>query len=57
MIFVQPGQNLAQILASAPPGERIVLPEGTFRAKCVVSAPGLTVEGAGPDKTAVVWDS
>ncbi len=56
MIFVQPGQNLAQILASAPPGERICLPEGTFRAKCVVSAPGLTVEGAGPDKTAVVWD-
>ncbi len=56
MIFVQHGQNLAEVFASAAPGEHIVLPEGDFRVKAMITVPGLTVEGAGMDRTRIVWD-
>lgn len=56
MILVQQGQNLSEILSSAAPGEHIVLPEGEFRIKCMIETPGLTLTGAGADKTRVVWD-
>ena len=56
MIFVQHGQNLDEIFSRAAPGEHIVLPEGEFRVKLKISTPGLTITGAGPDKTSIVWD-
>ncbi len=56
MIFVQHGDDLSGILTNSPAGEEIVLPEGTFRVKSEVTVPGITLTGAGMDKTVIVWD-
>lgn len=55
MIFVQTGDDLSQILSSAPPGEQIILPEGVFSAKILLKTPNLTLTGAGMDKTVIRW--
>ena len=56
MILVQPGQDLGNILANAAPGEDIRLAEGVWRLKAMITAPGVTVTGAGMDKSVIVWD-
>lgn len=56
MIFVQHGDDLSNIFKNCAPGEHICLPEGTFRAKTELTVPGVTVQGAGMDKTVIVWD-
>ena len=56
MICVLPGDNLQQIFDFCPPGETIILPEGEFRAKSVIRTPGVTIIGAGMDKTVLIWD-
>ncbi len=56
MILVQPGQDLGNILANAAPGEDIRLAQGVWRLKAMITAPGVTVTGAGMDKSVIVWD-
>lgn len=56
MIFVQHGDDLSNIFKNCAPGEHICLSEGTFRVKTELTVPGVTVQGAGMDKTVIVWD-
>lgn len=55
-IFVAPGQELQPILDRAPENGVIRLAEGTYRCKAVIRTPGLTIIGAGADKTTIVYD-
>lgn len=56
MICVNPADNFQAALDSAGPGGVIQLAPGEYRAKAVVSAPGLTLLGAGAERTRIVWD-
>ena len=56
MLFVQPWENLQEILDRARPGQTVRLAPGEYRAKAIISTPGLTLEGAGADRTRIVWD-
>lgn len=56
MISVKPEQNLQEILDRAQPGEEIFLTEGDFRVKATIFTPGLTICGAGADRTRILWD-
>lgn len=56
MLFVQPWENLQEILDRARPGQTVRLGPGEYRAKAVIRTPGLTLEGAGADRTRIVWD-
>ena len=56
MIDVGPNGNLQKILDMAPPGETVRLSEGEYRCKTTVFTPGLTLCGAGADRTRIVWD-
>ena len=56
MINVESNSNLQQILDAAPPGETVRLAEGEYRCKTTVFTPGLTLCGAGADRTRIVWD-
>ena len=49
-------ENLQDVLDVAPPGTVIRLPAGVFRQKAVVRTPGLTLIGAGRDRTVIVFD-
>lgn len=55
MTKIQPGDDLQKALDSAAPGETIRLAPGEYRAKTSISVPELTIEGAGADKTLIVW--
>ena len=56
MINADPNQNLQEIFDTAPPGETIRLAEGDYRCKTTVFTPGLTICGAGADRTRIIWD-
>ena len=56
VISVRTDSDLQKIFDSAAPGETVILPEGTFRQKCKITTPGLTVVGAGADKTVLIYD-
>ena len=56
MIDAGPGRNLQELFDAAPPGETIRLGEGEYRCKTTIFTPGLTILGAGPDRTRIVWD-
>ena len=56
MINVEPNRNLQEVLDAAPPGETVRLAEGEYRCKTTVFTPGLTLCGAGADRTRIVWD-
>ncbi len=56
MICVNPADDFQAALDSAGPGGVIQLAPGEYRAKAVVSAPGLTLLGAGAERTRIVWD-
>ncbi len=56
MILTHPGQDLQAVLSKAPPGATIRLEAGEYRAKAAVFTPGLTLVGAGADRTRIVWD-
>lgn len=56
MISVREGDDLAGILSAAPPNEDIFIHEGVYRVKAAIRTPGLTITGAGPDRTVIVWD-
>lgn len=56
MLDIHPGQDLQKALDKAPPGAVVRLAEGEYRAKAAVFTPGLTLIGAGADRTRIVWD-
>ncbi|MBQ9033568.1 MAG: pectin esterase [Lachnospiraceae bacterium] len=53
---ITPFDNLQGVFDQACPGDKIQLSEGVFRIKATVFVPGLTICGAGSDKTIIVWD-
>ena len=55
ILEVHPGQSLQQALDRAQPGDTLRLSEGEYREKAVISTPGLTLEGAGAERTRIVW--
>ena len=55
MILTHPGEDLQRVLDSAPPGASIRLAEGEYRVKAALFTPGLTLAGAGADRTRIVW--
>lgn len=55
MRTLHPGDDLQKALDSAFPGQTLYLAEGEFRAKTSISVPGLTLVGAGADRTRIVW--
>ena len=56
MINADPNTNLQKILDTARPGETIRLAEGDYRCKTTIFTPGLTLCGAGSDRTRIIWD-
>ena len=56
MLHVKPGDSLQQAFDRAGAGGVVRLAEGEYRAKPVVLTPGLTIQGAGADRTRIVWD-
>ena len=55
-IQAKPGDDLQQVFDTAPRGSVIRLEAGEYRCKSVIRTPGLTVLGAGADRTRIVWD-
>lgn len=56
MIQIDPGCSLQKAFDAARPGETIQLAGGEYRAKTVLFTPGVTLRGAGADRTVIVWD-
>ena len=54
-ITVQPGANLQAAFDSAAEGSVIHLAEGVYRQKVMIRTTGITVIGAGAEKTALVY--
>jgi len=48
--------DLQYILDHANEGDVLELAEGTYRIKCKIHTPHLTIRGAGADRTRIVWD-
>ncbi|MBR3359141.1 MAG: hypothetical protein IKG46_15110 [Solobacterium sp.] len=48
--------NLQKVFDNARPGDVLELSEGTYRIKSKIRVPGLTIRGAGMDRTVIVWD-
>ncbi len=55
-IHVTPADDLQRVWDTAPEHAVIYLSEGTYRQKTVIRTPGLTIIGAGAEKTRIVWD-
>ncbi len=55
-IYVSAGQDLQTVLDQAPENAVIVLPEGTWRQKLLLRTRGLTLIGAGADRTKIIFD-
>ncbi len=51
-----PPSGLQARLDAAAPGDVIELGEGVYRCKLLLTVPGLTLRGAGADRTSIVWD-
>ncbi len=49
-------ERLRTLLENAEENTTVQLPEGIFRIKLKISTPGLTIRGAGMDKTVIIWD-
>ena len=56
MIHIGPHSDFQKLLDSARPGETVQLAEGEYRVKTAIFTPGLTLQGAGADRTRIVWD-
>ena len=56
MLLLHPGDDLQKAFDGAAPGDTIRLAPGQYRAKSSIFTPGLTVIGAGMDKTSILWD-
>lgn len=55
-IYVSPADDLQSVFDAAPEGACIHLAEGVYRQKTVIRIPGLTLIGAGAEKTKIVYD-
>ena len=49
-------ERLPALLENTEENTTVQLPEGIFRIKLKISTPGLTIRGAGMDKTVIIWD-
>lgn len=56
IISVSPGEELQSVFDAAPANSVIRLAAGEYRCKAVIRTPGLTLIGAGADRTSIVWD-
>lgn len=56
MLQVGPQEDLRAVFGRARPGQTIQLAEGEYRVKAAIFTPGLTLQGAGADRTRIVWD-
>lgn len=56
MLHISSAEELQKVLDSAGPGETLQLEPGEYRLKAAVFTPGLTIQGAGADRTRIVWD-
>ena len=56
MFHINPQDDLQAALNSARPGDVIQLAEGDYRAKAAIFTRGLTLTGAGADRTRILWD-
>lgn len=56
MIHADTHDDLQAVFDRACPGDVIELAEGEYRAKSVIFTRGLTLAGAGADRTRIVWD-
>lgn len=55
-ITVCPGDDLQAVFDAAPEGAVIHLEKGIYRQKAVIRTPGLTLIGAGAERTAIVYN-
>ncbi len=55
-IYVQPADDLQKIFDSAQPGDVLQLSPGLYRQKTLLKTPGITLIGAGADKTVIIYD-
>ena len=55
-LTVRPGDDVQAILDRAEPGAVLRFAPGEYRQKLMIRTPGLTLEGAGAEQTALVWD-
>lgn len=56
MFRINPQDDLQAALNSARPGDVIQLAPGDYRAKAAIFTEGLTLTGAGADRTRILWD-
>lgn len=56
MFRINPQDDLQAALNSARPGDVIQLAQGDYRAKAAIFTEGLTLVGAGADRTRILWD-
>lgn len=55
-LFVRPGDDLQSVMDTAAPGSVIHLAEGVWRQKLLLKTPGLTLIGAGAEKSVLWYD-
>ena len=55
-ILVRPGVDVQAVLDAAEPGSLVRFAPGVYRQKLMLKTPGLTLAGAGAEKTVLVWD-
>lgn len=53
--WATPADDLQALLDSVPEQTVVMLAEGIYRQKVMIRTPGLTILGAGGDKTRIVW--
>lgn len=53
--YVSPKDSLQAVLDAAEDGDVIVLAPGTYREKILIRTPGITLLGAGADRTRIIW--
>lgn len=56
MIQVSTAEQLRNALEEAAPGETLELAPGDYRLKAGIFTPGLTLQGAGAERTRILWD-
>ena len=54
MVTVRPGESIQRALDEAGPGARIALEEGVYRQNVWIKHAGVTLIGAGPDRTVLI---
>lgn len=55
-IFVTPADDLQQVFDTAQENTAVFLSEGDYRQKVMIRTPGLTLVGAGADRTRLIFD-